>query len=260
MAAAFRKPEHFWPLVWGGICIVLAAVIAAELLLGEVEAGKGSRAPAKAAEAKLLPAFVLASDAQAGGETTSRPLFVPGRRPAPPAASADAGTMKKGQFLLQGTTVVGDLSFAMLKEISSGKLHRVRKGERLNELTVAEVGATHAVLTLGTDSETVPLLVAKATGAPAAGSDRGPFAPPEAAAGPTGAQAPAPAQPQAPAARTPAAQGAGTGPAPVPMSPAARAAARQQARQQAAPAAPAVPNAPVSFEELARQRAEGAKR
>jgi hypothetical protein len=44
------------------------------------------------------------------------------------------------------------------------------------------------------------------------------------------------------------------------MSPAARAAARQQARQQAAPAAPAVPNAPVSFEELARQRAEGAKR
>jgi hypothetical protein len=259
MAAAFRKPEHFWTLVWGGICVVLAAVIAAELVLGEVEAGKGSRAPAKAAEAKLLPAFVLASDAQAGGETTSRPLFVPGRRPAPPAASADAGTMKKGQFLLQGTTVVGDLSFAMLKEISSGKLHRVRKGEKLNELTVAEVGATHAVLTLGADSETVPLLVAKATGAPAAGSDRGPFAPPEAAAAPTGAQAPSTAQPQAPVARTPAPQGAS--PVPVPMSPAARAAARQQqGRQPAIPTAPPGPNAPVTFEDLARQRAEAAKR
>lgn len=258
MAATFRKTEHFWPLVWGVVCIVLAGVIAAELTLGEVEAGKGPRAPAKAAEAKLLPAFVLAADAQAGGETTSRPLFVPARRPAPPAASADAGTMKKGQFLLQGTTVIGDLSFAMLKEVASGKLYRVQKGEKLNDFTLAEVGATHAVLTLGSDSETVPLLVAKATGAPAPGSDRGPFAAPETAAAPAAAQAPASAQPQSPAARTPAAA-QGVSPAPVPMSPAARAAARQQARQPAAPMAPAAPNAPVTFEDLARRRTEAAK-
>ena len=118
MASAFRKPEHFWPLLWGGVCVVLAGVLAAELTLGEVAAGKGPRAPAKAAEAKLLPAFALAPEIQAGSETTGRPLFVPGRRPAPPAAGNGAETLKKGQFVLQGTTIVGDLSFAMLKEVA----------------------------------------------------------------------------------------------------------------------------------------------
>lgn len=259
MAAALRKPEHFWPLVWGAACLALAGVIAAEVMLGEVEAGRGARAPAAAAEAKLLPAFALAPEVLAGGETTTRPLFMPGRRPAPPAASADSGVMKKGQFVLQGTTVVGDLAFAMLMEVASNRLHRVQKGGKLNELTLTEVGPTFAVLALGTDSETVPLLVAKASGTPA--PDRGPFASPEGAAAPAAAApATAPAQPPAPGSRRTAVQ------APAPALPAdaaaARAAARQarQGRQQGTtPSAPAGGNPPVSFDDLARQRLEALK-
>lgn len=191
MAALIRKPEYFWPLLWGSVSIVLAGALAAEYFLGGPDAGKGSRLPAKVVDAKLLPPFTLPPEAPGGSETVARPLFVPGRRPAPPAAPVDAVVMKKGQFLLQGTTVIGELSFAMLKEIANGKIHRVPKGGKVQDMTLTEVGPTTATLTLGSDSETLSLLVAKGSGQPAA-PDRGPFG--------QGAAPVAPAAPAAPAA------------------------------------------------------------
>ncbi|MCW5590727.1 MAG: hypothetical protein KIS74_01390 [Burkholderiales bacterium] len=257
MSSALRKPEHFWPLVWGVACVALAGVITAEVLLGEVGAGKGPRAPAKAAEARLLPTFTLASEAQAGAETTSRPLFVPGRRPAPPAASADSGVMKKGQFVLQGTTIVGDVSFAMLKEVGSNRLHRVQKGERVNELTLAEVGPTYAVLSLGDDSERVPLLVAKASGPPAP-VPAGPFASPAAPAAPAAAPAPAPSPAKA---ATPAAAARAAAQASNPAADEDARAARRASRASRPPLqVPPGPSGPITFEELARQRAEAMSR
>jgi hypothetical protein len=174
MAAFLRKPEYFWPLVWGSASVVLAGVVALELWADGRGAGERPRQPARVAEAKLLPPFALPPEASSGSETVARPLFLPGRRPAPPAA-ADAGTMKKGQFVLQGTTIVGPLAYAMLKEVGSGKVHRVRQGERVKDVTLSEVGPVSVVLTLGSDSETLPLLVAKGSGQPASAPDRGPF-------------------------------------------------------------------------------------
>jgi len=257
MSSALGKPEHFWPLVWGVACVALAGVITAEVLLGEVGAGKGPRAPAKATEARLLPTFALAAEAQAGTETTSRPLFVPGRRPAPPAASADSGVMKKGQFVLQGTTILGDLSFAMLKEVATGRIHRVQKGSRLNDLTLAEVGPTHAVLTLGSDTERVPLLVARAAGGPVP-AQAGPFAGPASAAPvadqPAAGTAPPATSPRTPVPRVPRPAQVET-PGQAAAAAAARA-ARQAARQAGVPAAAETPSGPLTFEEIARRRTE----
>lgn len=256
MAAQLKKPEHFWPLLWGAVCALLAAVLVLEVVFGGVDTGQGARVPARVVEAKLLPPFALPPEAQLGAETVSRPLFMPGRRPAPPAATAEAGVMKKGQFLLQGTTVVGDLAIAMLKEIATGKTHRVAKGGKLLDMTLSEVAPTHAVLTLGGDSETLPLLVAKGSGVPAAAAvPSGPFAAPgrTAAPAPTAA-APAPASPGSTAAGTPAnrAQAARDAAA-------ARAAALREAAGTANPAAkeatPSMSSNPTPEEILARRRA-----
>ncbi len=122
---------------------------------------------------------------QAGAETITRPLFVPGRRPAP-VATAEAGAMKRGQFLLQGTALVDSIHIAFLKEVGSGTVHRVAKGEEIKGMKLTEVSAEKVVLKVGDDAETLPLVVAKTAGAPAAAGERGPFAGPE-----TPAKAPA---------------------------------------------------------------------
>jgi general secretion pathway protein N len=256
-----RNSEHFWPLLWGAAGLVLVAVLVLEVQFGRSGAGEGPRAPAKVAEAKLLPAFRLSAEEQSGAETVSRPLFAPGRRQAPPAAVADSGSMKKGQFLLQGTTMVGDLAFAMLKENASGRIHRVQKGGKVLDMTLSEVASTYAVLTLGSDSETVPLLVARSSSSAAAQAPvPGPFAAPAPMGGqPAGAgaaQQPArsaqsaqstqPVRPAQPVRLQAPANAAGSTPS---------AAESRQAAQVEAPPAASVPNEPITFEELARRRA-----
>jgi hypothetical protein len=244
-----RRPEHFWPLVWGGAALALVAVLALEHQYGRSSAGEGPRAPARVVEARLLPPFRVA-DAQAGGETLARPLFVPGRRPSPPA-TAEAGTIKRGQFLLQGTTLVGPLHIAFLKEVASGTVHRVEKGGEINGMKLAEVSAEKVVLRAGEDTETLPLVVAKAAApsAPAAAVGGGPFAAPEAppkAAEPADAAkaAAAPARAATPAPATPAERSSATeGRLAVPrarLTP-EEIAARRASRATPAPRAPTTP-------------------
>jgi hypothetical protein len=184
--AMTQKPRHLWPFLWGGIALGLVAVLVLENQFGQSTAGQGPRAPARVAEAKLLPAFRLPPEQQAGAETLARPLFVPGRRPSPPAASAGEGAIKKGQFILQGTTIVGPLSIALLMEVSSRTIHRVEKGAEFKGMTVADISAEKVVLKAGGDSETLTLQVAKGQGTAAAAVQSGPFgSPPAAAVAPT---------------------------------------------------------------------------
>ena len=206
--AMLRKSEHFWPLLWGGAALVLVLVLVLEHQFGGSSAGQGPRAPPKVAEAKLLPAFHLPPELQSGAETLARPLFVPGRRPSPPAL-AGPGTMKRGQFVLQGTTLVGSLQIALLKEISSGAIHRVEKGGQILGMTLAEITPEQVVLRSGDDSETLPLVVAKGAGSPAAAVEHGPFGSATPSAAPPAAQnrpaaaAPVPARRAAPLVRPP---------------------------------------------------------
>lgn len=214
------KREMLWPALWGAVAILLAAVVAAEHFLGRVTIGEEPRAPAKIAEARLLPPFSLPADSQPVPETVSRPLFVPTRRPSPPAATATASAMKKGQFVLTGVTVTPDLSFAFLKEVAGGKTHSVRKGAQVNGLTVETVEPRRVVLKQGEETEDLPLNIqvpARVAGVPAPGMPGAvppaPGAPPPVPA-PATAPAPpgtapvppgtAPAAAPAPAAATPA--------------------------------------------------------
>lgn len=172
------KPEYFWPVAWGVVAVALVATLGLEHRFGRSAAGEGPRPPARLAEAKLLPPFRLQPDPTAGAQTLERPLFVPSRRPSPPA-EGKGGAMKKGQFVLQGTTVVGALSIAFLKEVSTGTVYRAEKGAEIQGMTVAEVGPEQVVLKAGGDAETLILVVAKSagSGSPGAAVERGPFEP-----------------------------------------------------------------------------------
>ena len=195
-------------------------------------------APQPAAVA-LLPEYAIAGGTAARTETVERTLFNPTRRPAPAAAQASATQMKRGQFALTGTTVVEGKSTAFLREVTGNKSRRVRAGETINGMLVAEVKPDRVKLTLGDESEELVLKVAtnpRPTVQPVAAAAPAPAAAtPPVAGAPAGAATPASGQTQDAAtlaerrraARAAAAAGAG-GPA------------------ATAPAAGATPSAPAA--------------
>ena len=143
----------------------------------------------------LLPDYRVQDGAESRQQTVERPVFVPTRRPAPPAVptAQEAATprMQKGQFVLTGTAVVEQKSVAFLRESAGGKSRSVRVGETINGLLVAEVKPDRVRLTMGEDSEELLLKVAVgprttiqpaqptapgAPGAPTAGQPGGPAA------------------------------------------------------------------------------------
>ncbi len=139
----------------------------------------------------LLPDFAIAGGVAARTETAQRTLFNPTRRPAPPAApDAAAMRLKRGQFALTGTMVVEGKSTAYLREVASNKSQRVRAGEKINGMLVADIRPDRVKLTLGDESEELVLKVV---------TNPRPTAPPVAVAQtappPAGAAAPAVAPP-----------------------------------------------------------------
>jgi len=143
----------------------------------------------------LLPDYRVQDGVESRQQTVERPVFVPTRRPAPPAvpAAQEAAKprMQKGQFVLTGTAVVEQKSVAFLRESAGGKSRSVRVGETINGLLVAEVKPDRIRLTMGEDSEELLLKVAVgprttiqpaqptapgAPGAPTAGQPGGPAA------------------------------------------------------------------------------------
>lgn len=173
-------------LLAAGLAVVLA-----------VEVGLMARTPTvvpakrgTAAEAKLLPPLAAVSPEQAYAETTTRPLFTPTRRPAPELAVAAAPAFQRGQFTLQGVIIAGGNRTAMLREKTSGRIHRVEAGREINGIKVVQIDPQVVTLGVGEEREIVPLVVQRpGTGAapgtvappPAAAATQGPFAPPSSA-------------------------------------------------------------------------------
>jgi general secretion pathway protein N len=255
MIAFFRR--HPLMLSLAALATVLVVVIGLELGFGtRLRSALNPSAPkrAAAAEAKLLPPLLAAAPEQAYPETATRPLFTPTRRPAPPAEAAAAAqpAFKRGQFVLQGVTIVGDNRIALLREKSSGRIHRVARGREVNGIKVAEIQPEAVTLALGAETEVLTLDVQKAGAAPAAAVTVGPFAPAAASSPqPAAFGEPPPAQPVASMpipARIP---GVATMPAGVFPAPASAPGANPPQ-----PSAPEATTNPMSPEELlARRRA-----
>jgi len=154
--------------------------------------------PATPPDAKLLPAATRLAAEQAYPETVTRPLFIPTRRPAPPVPTAAAAPQfVRGQFQLLGVIMAGNTKIAMLREKSTGKIHRVAQGGDVNGVKVATIERDTVTLSQSGETESVPMQVQKLAAAGAPAHDAGPFAGAEAHAGQPGAP-PAPGAPGAP--------------------------------------------------------------
>ncbi|HZZ94536.1 MAG TPA: hypothetical protein VFE23_18375 [Usitatibacter sp.] len=264
MGAIFRR----YPIL---IALAALAALLALVIAWEISAHVGSgfalsQRPVRRAapfEAKLLPPPAPVQAEQQYPEFAARPLWTPTRRPAPAAAAPS--TYTPGQYVLLGVIVAGNTRTAMLREKSSGKLHRVEAGKQLNGITVAEINPESVTLAQGTDREVLPLQVQKGPGAPAAEA-RPPGVPvPQAQFGPAPSNpglhpAPMPVQ-SAPVHESGPFGPAGGGPVPVPAPPGqpggpvpANGAGVPQANPFQAGVNPA--GAPMTAEELlARRRA-----
>lgn len=239
----------------------LALLVMILLLFIGLETGFGSRlhtaepgraSKAAAPDAKLLPPVVAVAPEQAYPETGSRPLFVPTRRPAPVEVAAGKPAFVRGQFVLQGVIALGDQRTALLREKSSGRIHRVETGKDVNGIKVEKIEPTEVVLAMSGERETVALTVQRPGGPAGSGTatpgDPGPFGVPAAqplgipAAVPSGApgteappvQGRAPPGSISPAARGPTNTGAAAAgqPATQPMSPEELLARRRARRNQ----------------------------
>ena len=194
MGAILRRYPFL--IVLAVLAVVLAAIVAWEAT-AHVGAGSplGSRTVRRAApfDAKLMPPPPIVQAEQQYPEFASRPLWTPTRRPAPAAAAPS--TYTPGQYVLQGVIVAGNTRTAMLREKSSGKLHRVEAGKQLNGITVADISPESVTLAQGADREVVPLQVQKAQAGVAPQGVAPPPGVPQAMAGPVPAQG-LPPQPQ----------------------------------------------------------------
>lgn len=181
---------------------VLGGIFAIELAMGgprQVPLGGRKAVPA---EAKLLPPLAVTAPEQAFPETAGRPLFTPTRRPAPEVVATAQPTMQRGQFVLLGVTIAGDTRIAMLREKSTGRLHRIERGRDINGMKVSAIEPDSVVLALGAEQEQLPLTVQRPGATPGApGQPAAPGAAPPAAAaqgGPFAAAAPPGSVPGAP--------------------------------------------------------------
>jgi len=201
-------------------------------------------APAQPVTVALMPEYRIDGGLEARKDTVDRVLFNPTRRPAPAATQTAGGpsTMKRGQFALTGTTVVGNTATAFLREVAGGKARSVRKGETLNGMTVAEVTTDRVRLKQGDEFEDLQLKIA---------------AGPRTTVQPAPVVAAAPAAPGAPvqpgAAAPTAGGGAGSRVPTRPVAPPAAAAA--QGPQQATPQR----TTPMSVSEILAERRRAAR-
>ena len=172
---------------------VLAVALAVLLVLEVNEASRPqipteASKPAAPPDAKLLPAATRLAAEQAYPETVTRPLFIPTRRPAPPVPTAAAAPQfVRGQFQLLGVIMAGNTKIAMLREKSTGKIHRVAQGGDVNGVKVATIERDTVTLSQSGETESVPMQVQKLAAAGAPAHDSGPFGGLEAHAGQPGA-------------------------------------------------------------------------
>lgn len=112
----------------------------------------------------------------------TRPIFVVTRRPAPPAPVAEAPkpSMKKDQFVLMGTAIVGQSKLAFLVEKAGNKRQVVAEGNEINGIMVKTITADQVVLSQHDDKEVLVLKTNKPAPAAGPGAAAGaPGAPPQ---------------------------------------------------------------------------------
>lgn len=158
-------PAHVEPILW--------LLLLAGLLVGIGYVSDWGRrwvwpVTTPASEPATLPDLQLASPFTMRPpddfiEIALRPLFVPTRRPAPPAPPQEPPkpSMKKGQFILNGTTIVGGMKFAHLIEVLGGKPRVIAEGREINGIIVKQVNPTHVVMTQFDETEIVQLQTTK---------------------------------------------------------------------------------------------------
>ncbi len=171
------------PVLWLALLAVVVAAGAWQWS-ARAQAGTPEATPAPAAQPyslALLPEYPAGASAAAKTDVVDRTLFNPTRRPAPPAAAVAETAkpkMQKGQFALSGTMMIDNVVMAFLRESPGGKSRKVRQGENLNGMIVAEIKPDRVRLTLGEESEELMLKVAagpKTTIQPVMpGANRGP--------------------------------------------------------------------------------------
>jgi hypothetical protein len=115
--------------------------------------------PAVASSPVLFQSYVLPPP-DTFIETSLRPVFVSTRRPAPvrpPEPPKPVSVMKKGQFILSGTTLVEGKKFAHLIEVSGSKARTITEGVEINGILVKEISPHGVLLTQGDESEHLTL-------------------------------------------------------------------------------------------------------
>jgi hypothetical protein len=133
-----------WELDWGAALRPPAAL--------------GIRTAPKPVSLALLPLVADKGGIVAFSETIARPLLIPTRQPAPPAAPVQAkAQMQRGQFVLVGTSITNGKSYAFLREVSGAKVIRVAQGEHLKGLMVDKIDAMQVVLRQDDETEIIPL-------------------------------------------------------------------------------------------------------
>jgi hypothetical protein len=173
------NPFQRQPLI-ASLAVVAAVLVAA---IG-IETGFGTRLgaripsgvskPAVPFQARLLPAPAPLDPEQTFVEMVARPLFTPTRRPAPAAEAPSQVTFKRGQYVLQGVIIAAGTKIAMLRDKTTGKVHRVQEGHDLEGMKVAEVKPDSVTLGVGKEHEVLPLEVQKQA-APGVAKAEGPF-------------------------------------------------------------------------------------
>ncbi len=152
-------------LMWGVPFAIVVAALGYETDWGhdvDHEAPVRVAAAPQPVAVSLLPEYRIGDGVEARKETVDRVLFNPTRRAAPPATQTgeSASSMKRGLYTLTGTTVVGNVATAFLREVNGGKSHTVHPGETLNGVVVAEVKSDHVRLKQGDDVEDLSLKLA----------------------------------------------------------------------------------------------------
>ena len=173
-----------------GVTAVLSALLVgvAAVIGYEIDWGQSGSAPvvvptkvaAQNSEQALLPSYVLPPIDPTYKETVERPLFIPTRRPAPEGTALAAGSMKKGQYKLTGTSINSTMTVAYLVETASGKALRALKGAEVGQgsgIKVDTVEATRVILRQGDETEELTLRTTASPPRPATAVVAAPSAP-----------------------------------------------------------------------------------
>jgi len=159
--SAARVETAFWALLCGG----LAAGIGAESDWGR-QIRLQAVVPEPVAEAFHAPPLTEPFSMPAPDELMEmalRPPFVATRRPSPPPPPPEAPkpTMQRGQFLLQGVSVVAGAKFAFIREKASNKSFVLTEGKTVNGIQIREIHSDRVVLSQYDESEVLTLQTAK---------------------------------------------------------------------------------------------------